>query len=129
MGDLARWATAVRPAARAVHPRLSAYRRRLPGCGATRLQGGRRHRGLSEGTTRSLPARRPDHEPACGRDATNLRDDGSPAARSRTAPLALLADPLGPARSLRRHRIQWPGAIAAHADAVPRQSPMMRRTE
>ena len=67
-----------------------ARRRRLRRCGAARLQGGRRHVGLPEGTVRSLPARRPENESACDRDVTNLGDGRPPAARSRTLPLTLL---------------------------------------
>src|SRR5258708_29765851 len=92
MGDPARRSAAVREAACAVLEYLSACGRRLRGCGATRLQGDRWHGSLSEGTTRSLPSRRPDNEPACDRDAANLRDGRPPAARARTAPLALLAN-------------------------------------
>src|ERR1700736_664924 len=90
MGDPGRRAAAVRQADCTIHQRLSARGRRLRGCGAARLQGGRRHGSLSEGTTRSLPARRSDNESARGRDAANLRDGRSLAARSRTPPLALL---------------------------------------
>src|SRR4029077_8337337 len=70
--------------------RLSAHCRRLRRGGAARLQGGRWRGSLSEGTTRSLPARRLDNEPACGRGAANLRDGRPAAARSQTAALALL---------------------------------------
>src|SRR6202022_3993546 len=94
MGDPGRRAAALRQADCTIHQRLSARGRRLRGCGAARLQGGRRLGGLSEGTTRSLPARPSDNESARGRDAANLRDGRSLAARSRTAPLALLNEAL-----------------------------------
>ncbi len=82
--------TLLRTTTRSVHHHLSARRRGLCGCSAAGLQGSRRHRGLSEGTTRSLPPRCPDNESARDRDNANLRDGRSSAARSRTAPLAVL---------------------------------------
>src|SRR5260370_19880028 len=92
MGDPPRPPAANRAAACTIYQHLSACRRRLCGGGAARLQGGRWHRGLSEGATRSLPARHFDDESARDRDATNLRDGRSLAARSRTAPLVLLTE-------------------------------------
>ena len=94
IGDF--WATlvegrATRPrAGRPLHHASYLRRRRLRGCGAACVQGGRRHGGLPEGTARSLSARRPDHEPARGRDHANLRDGGTPVAWHGAAEVAVL---------------------------------------
>jgi hypothetical protein len=53
-------------------------------------KGGRRHSSLPKGAARSLPARCFDDEPACGRNAANLRNVGSPVARPPAPSLALL---------------------------------------
>jgi len=72
VGDPARSPAAVQQGACIIQQRLSAHCRHVRGGRAARLQGVGWHGRLSEGAARSLPARRPDDESACGRDASNL---------------------------------------------------------